>query len=292
MNERDWKLLLVLYEQKSITKASGVLHITQPALSARLRMVEEFFGVQIVVRGKKGVQFTAEGEYLVRKARDVLMELDRVRDVLGGMRNMIAGTLRIGASHFFTRYILPTLLKNFKALYPSVEFRVQTGWSNDLVQQVLRNDLHLAFIREDHGWSGIKRLLFTEHLLIASHDAFSIEDMPRLPQIHHTNDQSNQMLINNWWVEHFNVPPQIGMMVDHVDTCLEMIKKGLGYGFLPSRIVQRVDGLHTKKMRYRSGKLLERSTWMIFKEETANLRLIQEFFNMVADVDFSAPEYI
>lgn len=292
MNERDWKLLLVLYDQKSITKAAGALHVTQPALSARLRLIEDFFGTQIVVREKRGIQFTPEGEYLVGKARGVLQELDQIQDELDSMKSVVSGTLRIGASHFFTRYILPVLLKDFKAQHAAVEFKVHTGRSDDLVQQVLRNDIHLAFIREERAWAGIKRFLFSEYLLLVHRDAFKLEDLPKLPQIYHTNDPANQMLIHNWWAEHFDVPPRVGMVVDHVDTCLEMIKMGLGYGFLPARILRRVKGLYAQKMCYLSGEFLERSTWMILKEETAELGLIRAFLDLMDNVNFSGPEYI
>ncbi|CAK7040334.1 MAG: HTH-type transcriptional regulator CynR [Desulfovibrio sp.] len=286
MNERDWKLLVVLHEQKSITKASSVLHVTQPALSARLRMIEEFFGVRVVIRGKKGVQFTPEGEFLVHKARCMLTELEGIHDTLGGMQNATAGTLRIGASHFFTRYLLPPLLKRFKSLHPAVEFRVRAGWTSDLVYGVLNNEAHLAFIREDHNWTGIKRLLFSEDLLLVYSKKFSLAELPGLPQIRFANEPSHQLLIENWWVENYTVAPRVGMVVDRLDTCLEMIKVGLGYGFLPAWILHGVTGMHAKKLYHRSHAALERSTWMILKNETAELRLVREFLHMLDDVDF------
>lgn len=291
MNERDWKLLLLLHEHKSITKASSMLHVTQPALSTRLKLIEEFFGVQIVIRGKKGVQFTAEGEFLVRKAQRVLAELNETRDALDSMKKSTAGTLRIGASHFFTRYLLPPLLGKFKALHPAVEYRVRTGWSRETVRQLLGNDIHVAFVREEHNWPGIKRLLFSEDLLVVSSEKFSMGDLPNLPLIHFTNEPAHQMLIDNWWAEHFNTPSQVGMVVDRLDTCLAMIKAGLGYGFLPAWILRGVKGLHAKKMRYRTGASVERSTWMILKEETAELRLVREFLDMVDDTDFASLQY-
>lgn len=292
MNERDWKLLLLLHEQRSITKASNMLHVTQPALSTRLRLIEDFFGVQIVIRGKKGVQFTAEGEYLVRKAQSILADLEETRDTLGSMKKSTAGTLRIGASHFFTRYLLPPLLGNFKKLHPAVEYRVRTGWSRETVRQLLNNDIHVAFVREEHSWTGIKRLLFSEDLLVVSSAKFSLDELPHLPLIHFMNEPSHQLLIDNWWAEHFNVPTQVGMVVDRLDTCLAMIRAGLGYGFLPAWILRGVEGVHAKKMRYRSGAPVERSTWMVLKEETAALHLVQEFMQMVDNTDFASLHYV
>ena len=61
MDEKDWLILKTLYEQSSITKTAATLFISQPALSNRLQQIEDRFGTQIVVRTKKGVQFTPEG---------------------------------------------------------------------------------------------------------------------------------------------------------------------------------------------------------------------------------------
>lgn len=287
MTEKDWKLLIALFEHKNITKTAAAAHVTQPALSIRLQAIEEHFGAQIVIRGKKGVQFTAEGEYLVRKAREIINEFNTIRDTLHSMKNTPSGVLRIGASHFFTKYILPGLLREFKTLYPAVEYKVQTGWSRDMAQLVLSNEVQVAFVRGNYSWGGIRRLLFSEHMCVARHEDFSLESLPGLPLIQYRNDPTNQQLIDNWWAEHFTSPPQVGMVVDRVDTCLEMVRMGLGYGFLPSTILNGVEGLHTLKMHYQSGMPLDRSTWMLLKEETAELTLVRAFITLVDSLDFS-----
>ena len=53
MNERDWELLRVLYEVKSITRAADRLFITQPALSIRLKNIESYFNTTLVIRNEK-----------------------------------------------------------------------------------------------------------------------------------------------------------------------------------------------------------------------------------------------
>ncbi|WP_238933669.1 helix-turn-helix domain-containing protein [Brevibacillus choshinensis] len=68
MDDRDWQVLHILYNQKNITKTAQLLFITQPALTKRLMQIEEEFGVKIVNRGIKGVHFTPEGELLAKRA--------------------------------------------------------------------------------------------------------------------------------------------------------------------------------------------------------------------------------
>ena len=159
MDEQDWLLLKTLSEKKSITQTAAALFVSQPALSSRLQQIEARFGAKIVVRSKKGVQFTPEGEYLVAGAREMLNRMQDFAEQIQNMRNQAIGTLRIGASNFSTKYLLPELLRRFKQHYPQIEFKVTTGWSKDIVNLVYNNDVHIGFVRGEHNWPNDKLLL-------------------------------------------------------------------------------------------------------------------------------------
>ena len=64
MDTKDWQALKVLRETGNITKASELLFISQPALSKRIRNLEEEFGVKLLLRSARGVEFTSEGEHV------------------------------------------------------------------------------------------------------------------------------------------------------------------------------------------------------------------------------------
>lgn len=58
MRMSDWNLIQTLYECRSLTKAAGLLYLTQPTLTKRLQAIEEELGVTVAVRGKRGISFT------------------------------------------------------------------------------------------------------------------------------------------------------------------------------------------------------------------------------------------
>ena len=62
MDEKDYELLLELYEQKNITKVAQKLFLTQPAISKRIQKMEEELQCQLFLRSIKGVLFTPAGE--------------------------------------------------------------------------------------------------------------------------------------------------------------------------------------------------------------------------------------
>ncbi|MEH7077428.1 LysR family transcriptional regulator, partial [Bacillus velezensis] len=60
MDEKDWIVLITLFEEKNMTKAAERLYMTQPALSYRLKNLEAQFGVRLFYKRKKGMEFTSE----------------------------------------------------------------------------------------------------------------------------------------------------------------------------------------------------------------------------------------
>jgi DNA-binding transcriptional LysR family regulator len=95
-----------------------------------------------------------------------------------------------------------------------------------------------------------------------------------------------QILLDKWWNENFSVPPHIGMEVDKVDTCKEMVAKGLGYAFLPGMILSNDQDLQRCEMLYKSGNPLIRRTWMYHHKEAMDLKLVNVFFEFIQTVDF------
>lgn len=286
MDEKDWLILKTLYEQKSITKTAASLFISQPALSSRLQHIEARFGTIIVVRSNKGVQFTPEGEYLVRCSYEMLKKVRSYEENIQNMREQPAGTLRIGASNFCTKYILPELLRLFKVQYPNIEFKVTTGWSKEIAGLVYNNDVHIGFVKGDYSWTNQKILLQEEKMYVSYRTPFSLINLPRMPRIDYQNEYEVQALLDKWWNENFSVPPRIGMEVDKVDTCQEMVYKGLGYAFLPGLILRSHAGLYNLEMLFKSGNSLLRRTWLLYNKETMELKLGRAFFDFVKSTDF------
>lgn len=286
MDDWDWIILKNLYEKKNITKAAEALYIAQPTLTTRLRQIEERFGVQIVIRGKRGVHFTPEGEYLVAYSQKMLKELNTLEGTLQTLRNEVRGSLKIGASNFFTRYKLSNLLKGFRNLYPSVEFKVLTNLSGKIVDLVYDYQVDIAFIRGDYEWSDKKDLLFKENMYIVSASEVSIENLPLLPRIDYISNKIVRQQLENWWKQNFSSPPFVGMEVDRVDSCREMVIKDLGYAFLPGAVLDANDGLFKLQMKTKEEEPLSRSTWMFYHEESMQIALIKTFVDYVNNSDF------
>lgn len=277
MDDRDWLILHTLYQEKSITKAGQSLYIAQPTLTKRLKQIEKELGVIIVHRGIRGVQFTPEGEYLAKRAEEMLFNLREIKEDLKNFSNQVAGTLRLGVSNFFGKYKLPGLLRQFKEQYPHVDFQVETGFSQDVFNLVYNQDVHIGFVRGDYSWPDQKKLVLEEQLCIASKNQIDLNQLPHLPRIDYRTDSLYKRLVDDWWAEHFTEPPSVAMVVDQGDTCKEMVLNGLGYAIIPSMFFEHVEDVYKFYISDKEGHPIIRKTWMFYHKEFLELNVVKAF---------------
>lgn len=280
MDEKDWLILQTLAEEKNITKAAERLYISQPALTYRLQQIEKEFSATLVIRSKKGIDFTPQGEYLVRYAKDMLLQIQKIKETIKNMEEKVQGKLRLGIASHFARYRLPTLLKNFLMEYPGVEIHLKTGWSSDIVQLVHTDEVHVGIIRGNYQWPEQKHLLFQEPLYIAAKQSFKLDDLPHLPQINYSTDIYFKQIIDAWWKSRFTVPPQVTMEVDRIETCKELVLHGLGYSIFPGICLNPNDELYTMALTM-DDQLTQQNTWIIYRNNTVSLYVVDAFVNFV-----------
>ncbi len=120
-------------DHRNISRAAEALHLSQPAVSGQLRLLQEEFGEALYLRDGRGVRLTPTGEQLAAYAvrvRDSWREAYAFRDALRGLER---GTLRIGASTTPASYLLPYLMAAFHRRYPDIKIETTSGNTSDVV---------------------------------------------------------------------------------------------------------------------------------------------------------------
>ncbi|MBP2633049.1 MAG: transcriptional regulator, LysR family [Firmicutes bacterium] len=286
MEDRDWLIIQALNSEKNITKAAQLLYMSQPALTSRLQHIEREFGVQIVHRSTKGIQITPEGEFLVKASSEMVERLSHIKNEVRNLSRIDSGTLEIGASNYFTMYTLPYVLKLFKKNYPNADFNMTTDWTKNIFSLIYNKKTHVGFVSVDYGGCKNMELLYAEPVCIASTQPFTFDELPDLPRIEYQSDYLLKSQIDKWWRENFLKPPTINMHVDKLATCKEMVKNGLGYAILPSRIVDNIPNIHKLNLKDASGNYIIRKTWMIYNNDTLELPIVKLFVNFVKKLPF------
>lgn len=133
-------------ESGSISRAAELLHLTQPAVSGQLRLLQEAFGQPLYRRAGRGIRLTATGEDLAVLARQMRQTYERARDLRAAIAGLRAGSLAIGASTTPASYLLPYMVAAFRRKYPAIAISLTSGNTTDILAQVARFDL--AFIED------------------------------------------------------------------------------------------------------------------------------------------------
>ncbi len=141
-----YQVLNEVVEQGSLTRAAQTLGCTQSAVSHSLETMEREFGFPILKRGRAGVTLTGEGERLLPAVRELLRSRERLEQVASAIRGLDSGTVRIGAFTSVAVHWLPSVLKEFQADYPRVEFKLLNGDYHDVEQWLSDGSVDIGFV--------------------------------------------------------------------------------------------------------------------------------------------------
>lgn len=146
MNIKWLEDLLVLLEEKSFTRAAVRRHVTQPAFSRRIRLLEEWLGVEIIDRTTKPVQVLPLGISLEEGVRDLVNRLYALR---GNLQADALNQDRVSfvAQHTLAISLFPTLIQRVKQALPTTAYRVNPQ-NNDDCESVFLKDAHLMLAYE------------------------------------------------------------------------------------------------------------------------------------------------
>lgn len=124
------------------TKASEVLHMTQPAVSLAIKELEQYYGVHLFDRIGRRLQITDAGKQFLQYAIHIT---DLFQDMETGLRDWGSkGILRVGASITIGSQFLPGYVKAFSSRFPTIDVRAVVEQANRLEKKLLENELDCA----------------------------------------------------------------------------------------------------------------------------------------------------
>ena len=132
------RVFLVAAEERNFSHAAQRLHMTQSAVSQNIQNLERSYKVELFNRLGRTVELSEAGQTILPMVREVLLAARLLEDGLQEVNNQVGGELLIGCSTSAGKYLLPTLLAEFRHDYPAVHPRVKII-SRDAVMERLLN---------------------------------------------------------------------------------------------------------------------------------------------------------
>jgi DNA-binding transcriptional LysR family regulator len=146
MDIHHLKIFVSVYKNKSFTKASEKLHISQPTISEHIKNLEKSLNCKLFDRLGRSIMPTAEADVLYPKALQILDDLDQIQEDISAAGIGVKGKLIIGASTIPGAYILPRMAYTFKKQYPDVAFEILIEDSGKITNMVMQHDLFFGIV--------------------------------------------------------------------------------------------------------------------------------------------------
>jgi LysR family transcriptional regulator, nitrogen assimilation regulatory protein len=189
MELRDLRSLIGIAETGSLSAAARKLHLTQPALSASLRRLEDELNVKLVRRHSRGVVVTEEGKYVLQKAYGIVHDVAEVVSVVQNMAEEPVGSVRLGLPTNVAGGLIPELLPILRERYPRIKLHVIEAMSGVLAEQLQLGRLDLAVMFDIQPMAGLRSepilkeklfLLVPPNHLLATRQSARLEEVSRL----------------------------------------------------------------------------------------------------------------
>jgi DNA-binding transcriptional LysR family regulator len=161
----DLQLFIAVADRRSITRGAERSHLALASASARIKGLEDAFGVALLKRGRRGVELTAAGESLLDHARIVIHQVDAMRGDLAAYASGVRASVLLLANTSGLSEHLPRALATFLRGHPDINVDVEERESADIATAIASGAADLGFAAEHALPDSIERFLFSEDRL-------------------------------------------------------------------------------------------------------------------------------
>jgi len=229
----------------SYTAAAEKLYVTQPAVTAQMKLLEDHCNLKLFKKRGRKVYLTDEGKTLYQYARKIFDYEREIEDVMEDMRKLKRGILRLGTTKTYARYFMPFMITSFRETYPHIQIHLDEGSSQDMTLSLLdfQNEIAIIAKAEDHPDVYFFPFSEEEVVLIAAPDHHlagkspaTFEHIAKEPIIMKEIGSGTRRLVNNIFAKN-NFTPVMLMETSNTEFIKQLVQRGDGISFLVKEAV-------------------------------------------------------
>jgi len=193
VNIQHLKYILEVDTQRHFAKAAEKCFVTQPTLSMMIQKLEEELGVKIFDRSKQPVVPTEAGEMIIKQAKIILQEADKMKLIVDELKGEIKGTLRLGIIPTVSPYLLPLFLNSFLKKYPLLKFKIVEFTTEQIIEKLKNHQLDAGILATPLNNDALKEqpLYYEQFVVYASSNETLMKKKYLIP---------NDIDINHLWL--------------------------------------------------------------------------------------------
>ncbi len=227
-------------------RAADALRISQPAVSARIKALEESLGVSLFSRSRGGLVVSDAGRTFRPHAEQLLRIAALARQAVHESQPASGTPLQIAAALSISVYFLPDVLKEFQRSHPNVIISIRPGHSKEVLDMVLNEEAEIGLARSLQHPEVETISLRDDPLLLVAHPRRGpkhsrrapLERVASWPLIFYERGSSDWTLTHGLF-RAAGLVPNVALEVDSIETAKRMVERGLGLSFLPQLAVGR-----------------------------------------------------
>ncbi|MBW2205976.1 MAG: LysR family transcriptional regulator, partial [Deltaproteobacteria bacterium] len=232
---------------ENFTMAAEKLFITQPAVTAQIKLFEEHCNLKLFKKKGRKIYLTDEGKILYDYARQVFDYEKEIDDVIEDLHALKRGMLRLGTTKTYARYFMPFMMTSFHETYPQVKIHLDEGSSQAMTLSLLEIKNEVAVIAKAVDHPDVHFIPFSQEELVfilspehplAVKKAVSFKDLKNEPIIMKEIGSGTRKLVDGLF-EKNGIIPSILMETSNTEFIKQLVQRGDGLSFVVREAVAR-----------------------------------------------------
>ena len=239
---RQLVYLDAVYKHKNFTKASKELYVSQPTVSAAIRVMEQELGMTLIERTPKSVVFTPAGEVLMQRVHALLSDYNDMLSEANELSRKASYTLRLGIASILSSDIFPLLYKGFLPKHSELKIQLDEDGGLGHIRKLLGEELDMALngIPEDLNTDELSAIpVCRREIKLIMHNAHPLAQYDRVP-LEKLDKENVSMLYSPGVMEQLlertftasGIQPNVVSQHSQIHGMLEMVLTGCSVGFV------------------------------------------------------------
>ena len=189
MEDHKLRVFCAVAETKSFSKASELIHLTQPAVSLQVQAMEELYETRLFDRSGNAINLTPAGEILYKRAKEILALYAEAQKNISEITGAIKGSLAIGASSTIGNYLLPSIISAFKKKVPQVNISLVVSNTKTITEKLNAGEIDIALVEGDVSKQRFAvETLLSDELVVVMSPAHPWAERRNIPGIEMTKE--------------------------------------------------------------------------------------------------------
>lgn len=233
------RTFVTVAEHGNLTQAAEVLHLSQPAVTAQIKALEEELGLPLFERVAGGVTLTRAGSHLLDEARELLKGARHLKESALALAGETRTRLRLGTILTPGLLCLGPLCRALHEKFPLLDLELRPGLSGDVLNLVRKKELDAGFLLGRNPYSNVaswplSSLTFRVIAPLEWRDRLQAADakaLGKLPWIGALPFSAYHALQQEFWRSH-NLHPKSVLLAGQESDFPELVQAGLGLALL------------------------------------------------------------